>query len=420
MGFSDELRALSEQVKRRMPNVKSEEATKQALILPFFQVLGYDIYDPSEVQPEYVADFAKKKSNGTFEKVDYAVLRGGVPVMLVECKVAGSEPQDADGQLARYFNATTTVKVGVVTNGTRFRFFTDLQAPNVMDPAPFLEFDMLSFSDRDAENIRAFTKAMFNAAAVQSYAEDIIYTQRIMALVDRTLRDPSESFVRYLLSEIDLVPGRVTAKVIERFQPIVRRSIQSTIVEMMTRGFQQEIASDGATVAGTAGGASSAAAPTVTSGGASEGAKVVPAAVIAAGVTGATDSSPGESGRQVVTTGEELELFEAVKSICAESWVKSPVAYKDTVSYFGINLGKVQRWFVRAFFNGPNKSLVFRLPLEQVQLVARGFEVEAAPETFGKARVYVTGPKDVEKLRSLVLLAYEEEVKRGEQEPEGG
>ncbi|MBL8681621.1 MAG: type I restriction enzyme HsdR N-terminal domain-containing protein [Myxococcales bacterium] len=126
MGFVDELRALSEQVKRRLANVKSEEATKQALILPFFQVLGYDIYDPSEVQPEYVADFAKKKSNGTFEKVDYAVLRAGVPVMLVECKVAGSEPQDADGQLARYFNATTTVKVGVVTNGTRYRRFGSL------------------------------------------------------------------------------------------------------------------------------------------------------------------------------------------------------------------------------------------------------------------------------------------------------
>lgn len=404
MGFAEELRALSEQVRRRIANVKSEEATKQALILPFFQVLGYDIYDPSEVQPEFIADFAKKKAGGAFEKVDYAILREGAPVILVECKVAGAEPQDGDGQLARYFNATTTVKVGVVTNGTRYRFFTDLQAPNVMDPAPFLEFDMLSFIDRDAENVRAFTKALFNAAAVQSYAEDIIYTQRIMALVDRTLRDPSESFVRYLLGEIDLVSGRVTAKVVERFQPIVRRSIQSTIVEMMTRGFQQEIASDAPapSVAPTA--AAGAAVP------------VVPAAVIAAGVSSATDSSPGEGGRQVVTTAEELELFEAVKAICAESWVKSPIAYKDTVTYFGINLGKVQRWFVRAFFNGPKKSLVFRLPLEQVQLVARGFEVEAAPETFGKARVYVSGPKDVEKLRSLVLLAYEEEVKRGEQE----
>lgn len=408
MGFSDELRQLAEQVRRRVGNVKSEEGTKQALILPFFQVLGYDVYDPTEVQPEFVSDFAKKKSGGVFEKVDYAIHLNGAPVMLVECKVAGSEPQDADGQLARYFNATTTVKVGVVTNGTRYRFFTDLQAPNVMDPTPFLEFDVQGFTDRDADNVRAFAKSQFNAAAVQSYAEDIIYTQRIMALVDRTLRDPSESFVRYLLGEIDLVPGRVTSKVIERFQPIVRRSIQSTIVEMMTRGFQQEIASD------------APAAPAATAVAAGGGAgPVVPAAVIAAGVTSATDSSPGDSGRQVVTTADELELFEAVKAICAESWVKSPVSYKDTVSYFGINLGKVSRWFVRAFFNGPKKSLVFRLPLEQVQLVARGFEIEAAPETFGKARVYVSGPKDAEKLRALVLLAYEEECKRGEQEGEG-
>ena len=249
MGFAEDLRQLAEQVRRRIANVKSEEATKQALILPFIQVLGYDVYDPTEVQPEFISDFAKKKAGGGFEKVDYAVHLGGRPAMLVECKVAGSEPEDADGQLARYFNATTTVKVGVVTNGTRYRFFTDLQAPNVMDPAPFLEFDILSFSDRDADNLRAFSKTTFNAAAVQSYAEDIIYSQRIMGLVDRTLRDPPEAFVRFLLSELDLVPGRLTTKVIERFHPIVRKAVHSTIVEMMTRGIQQEIAGDAAAAA---------------------------------------------------------------------------------------------------------------------------------------------------------------------------
>jgi hypothetical protein len=101
-----------------------------------------------------------------------------------------------------------------------------------MDPTPFLEFDVQGFTDRDADNVRAFAKSQFNAAAVQSYAEDIIYTQRIMALVDRTLRDPSESFVRYLLGEIDLVPERVTSKVIERFQPIVRRSNTKSEAEL--------------------------------------------------------------------------------------------------------------------------------------------------------------------------------------------
>ncbi|MDP3273838.1 MAG: type I restriction endonuclease [Deltaproteobacteria bacterium] len=402
MGFVDELRQLAEQVSRRIGNVKSEEATKQALVVPFFQVLGYDVFDPTEVQPEYVADFAKKKSGGTFEKVDYAIHLAGSPALLVECKAVGCVPEDADGQLARYFNATTTVKVGIVTNGTKYRFFTDLQAPNIMDTAPFFVFDLTAFTDREAESLRSFTKSSFNATAVQSYAEEIIYTQRIMALVDRTLRDPPEAFVRYLLNEIDLVSGRLTAKVVERFHPIVRKAIHSTIVDMMTRSITQEINAEPS-------------APSVAS--APSAAANVPAAVLATGMTSATDSSPVEGSRAVVTTAEELDLFEAIKTICLDSGLKAPIAFKDTTAYFAINLGKVTRWFVRAFFNGPRKSLVFRVALEKVQIASRGFECEAAPDNVGKSRVFISSVSDVEKLRPLILLAFEEEVQRNE--PEG-
>ncbi len=390
MGLFDDLRQLSDQVRKRQAHVKGEEATKQALIIPFLQVLGFDVYDPQEVGPEYVADFAKKKSSGGFEKVDYVINLGGAPAMFVECKPIGAVPEDHDGQLARYFNATPSVHVGVVTNGTRYRFFTDLRAPNMMDATPFLEFDILAFTERDAENLRAFTKEGFNAAAIQSYAEDIIYTERLTGLVNEILRSPSENFVRFLLGELEIGPGRVTGKVVDRFLPIVKRAVQGTLLEMMTRSITQEIATP-----------APVSAPSVI--------EAPPSPVR----TSIPSSEPADASRSsIVTTAEEMELFEIVSRICAESSSKQGIAYKDTATYFGIHLGKVSQWFLRAWCSGAKKALVTRIPVEQTRLLAHGFEVDAPSETFGVSRVYFTTIKDVEKLRPLVLMAYEEQVKR--------
>lgn len=415
MGFVDDLRQLSEQVKRRQVHIKGEEATKQAIVLPFLQVLGFDVYDPSEVQPEYIADFAKKRSNGSMEKVDFALRVGGQPAMFVECKAIDAAPEDHDGQLSRYFNATPSVRIAVVTNGLKYRFFTDLRAPNVMDPTPFLQFDVLSFTERDADNLRTFTKDGFNPTAIQACAEEIIYSERLTALVNELLRNPSENFVRFVLGELDLVSGRMTARVVERFTPIVKRAVQSTIVEMMTRSIQQEIATPSLTppppqpqpLIATPGLSASVVPPAPTA------ARTAPTASSATGSTPPSDSE-GRVSREIVTTPEELELFEVVSRFVAESAHKRAIAHKDTTGYFGINLGKVSQWFIRAFFNGPKKALVLRVPVEQAAVLARGFEVEAAPEGIGKSRVYLGSGKDVEKLRSLVLVAFEDEVRRVE------
>lgn len=152
MALFEDLRQLSEQVKKRQGHITGEEATKQALVLPFLQVLGFDIYDPTEVRLEYIFDFAKKKSNGQFEEIDYALYVKGELGIFVECKPIGAKPEDHDGQLSRYFNAMQSVRVGVLTNGLCYRFFTDLHAPNVMDSEPFLEFNILSLSEGRVES----------------------------------------------------------------------------------------------------------------------------------------------------------------------------------------------------------------------------------------------------------------------------
>lgn len=118
----------------------------------------------------------------------------------------------------------------------------------------------------------------------------------------------------------------------------------------------------------------------------------------------------------LVTTGEELEVYETIKRICSDSpfAASHPVKYKDAVYYFGINIGSADRWFVRAFCDTRRHSIVTRLPVERAAKLSPGFTVEAVPEVFGSSRVYFGAPKDIEKLRTLVLFSYEREVKRAE------
>ena len=386
MGLIEDLRLLSEQVKKRQGFIKGEEATKQAIILPFLQAIGYDVYDPTITQPEYVADFAKKRG-GVLEKVDYALHLGGKPALFIECKAVDMAPEDHDGQLARYFNATPSVRIGIVTNGLRYRFFTDLQAKNVMDANPFMEFNILSFTERDVELLRPFTKDAYNAESIQEHAEEIIFVDKVTVLINELLRNPSESFVRFLLAEVDLVSGRVTKGVVERFIPIVKKAIQTTLLDMMTKSIQQEIAQP-----------NSQPAP-------------VPQPVAEGLLKAAGVSEPGQSNA-VVTTEFEMQIYDVVQRLCSESAIKQAIAYKDAAQYFAINLGKVQSWFLRVFTNGKRNALVTRLPVEQAQRISPGFDVDTAPDAFGKSRVYFNTAADLEKLRSLVLVAYEDEVRR--------
>ena len=132
MDFIDQIKQFSERVSKLMDGIQTEEATKTSIIMPFFSLLGYDIFNPDEFVPEYTADVGIKKG----EKVDYAILRDGNPVILIECKWIGENLQNHDSQLFRYFG-TSTAKFAILTNGRFYKFFTDLEAPTKWTPFPF-------------------------------------------------------------------------------------------------------------------------------------------------------------------------------------------------------------------------------------------------------------------------------------------
>ena len=415
MGLFEDLRNLSEQIKKRQAHVKGEEATKQALVLPFLQILGFDIYDPTEVKPEYVADFAKKKSSGQFEKIDYSIYIKGEPAIFVECKAVDVAVEDHDGQLARYFNSTPSVKLAILTNGLQYRFFTDLRAINIMDPTPFLEFNVLRVTEREAELVKPFTKENFNSAIIQRHAEEVISLEKVTALVNELLRNPSDNFIRFILGELELVGGRVTANVISRFEPIIKKSIQTALLGMMTKSIQQEIAP--APVAPVSVVPSSDPVPVRIAGEKVTAAQQVapvharaPSPAPAAAQLPETAANTKDGG--IVTTEEELEVFRAISRICGQSAAKVPLKYKDSTNFFAINLGPVRTWFLRLFAGSRRKSLVARMPAAQAEPLARGFHVEAIPENPDKSRIYFTSVADIEKLQPLILRAYEDAVRR--------
>ena len=191
MDFVDSLKQLSAKAAKLKDQIATEEATKMSLIIPFFQVLGYDVFNPHEFTPEFTADVGIKKG----EKVDYAIILDGKPAILIEAKSCNNVLDKHDSQLFRYF-ATTTAKFGILTNGLVFKFYTDLEEANKMDLSPFIEFDILNLKDNLIPEVKKFHKDVFNVESISSAASELKYSKLIKSYFAEQLNSPADDFVR--------------------------------------------------------------------------------------------------------------------------------------------------------------------------------------------------------------------------------
>ena len=144
-------------------SIQTEEATKTAIIMPFFSMLGYDVFNPQEFVPEFTADVGIKKG----EKVDYAIIQDGTPVILIECKSITENLERHDSQLFRYFG-TTPAKFAILTHGIFYRFYTDLEDANKMDKDPFLTINILDIRDNQVPELKKFCKSVFDIDSIFS------------------------------------------------------------------------------------------------------------------------------------------------------------------------------------------------------------------------------------------------------------
>ena len=177
--------------------------------MPFINLIGYDIFDPIEVVPEYVADIGIKKG----EKVDYAIIKAGKPIILIECKHWSADLNPHNSQLFRYFH-TTEAKFGILTNGICFKFYTDLVVPNKMDEKPFFEFNIDQMKDNQVEKLKEFHKSYFSLESINNSASELKYVNEIRSIISKDLVEPSDDFVKYFAKTV--YQSVVTAKVVEQ------------------------------------------------------------------------------------------------------------------------------------------------------------------------------------------------------------
>lgn len=352
MDFIDRIRELSARIPKQLEHIQTEEATKNALVLPFLAALGYDVFNPLEVLPEFTADIGLKKG----EKVDYAIMRDGKPIILIECK-AHNAPLDLNhaSQLFRYFH-TTEAKVSILTNGVRYKFFTDLDTPNKMDTKPFLEFEMLSVDERTVEELKRFTKSAFDVGAIISAAAELRYTREIKQLFAQQIEEPSYEFMKFFVSQV--YNGRMTQSVREQFEALTRRAFRQFINDQINERLKTALG-PGVSV------------------------PVAPQPAIAP----TPEPTPvmvetQADGSKLVTTDEELDAFYIVRAILREIVPVKRVILKDAQTYCAILLdNNNRRPLCRLHFNTTKRQIgFFSDPKTEVRIL-----IQEIDEIYGHA-----------------------------------
>jgi hypothetical protein len=335
MDFKDSIKRLSERIESLKGNLPTEEATKTALIMPFISALGYDVFNPLEVLPEMCCDIGTKKG----EKIDYAILRDGEPIILIECKHWQQNLTLHDNQLLRYFHVSKA-KFGVLTNGIIYKFYTDLAEPNKMDEKPFLEVNLLDIKDEQIEELKKFHRSYFDVGAILSTASELKYMGELKAVIEKEFSSPSPDLVKFLCKQV--YEGVFTQKILEQFTALLKRTINNYINATISERLKAAIKDNEAPAAEQP----------------AEEQATVPVEETAVS--------------KINTTEEELQAFYVVKAILRGSVPAERVTYRDAQTYFAI------------FIDNNNRKPVCRLYLDSENNKRITFVDEAKKEHHNK------------------------------------
>lgn len=304
--FEEKLNALAQRIPNTISYIETEEATKNAFVMPFIAALGYDVFNPMEVIPEFTADVGIKKG----EKVDYAIKRDNEIIILVEAKKANSTLGIShSSQLFRYFSVTKA-RIAILTNGIHYQFFSDLEEPNKLDKKPFLEIDLLNLNENMVMELKRLTKEAFDLENMLSAASDLKFMREIRAVFEKQFDMPDEGFVKFFFSKSN-PEGRFIYSAKEQFATFVKNVLNQVVKDKVQERLRSALKHESRDVNPDAKGQFS-----------NEDKKVE------------NENLPDSSG--IETTIEELEAFAIVKAIACKLVDPDRVCYKDTQSYFNV------------------------------------------------------------------------------------
>jgi predicted type IV restriction endonuclease len=354
MDLIDQIKQLGDRVAKTKQMVNTEEATKHSFVMPFIQLLGYDVFNPMEVVPEFVADLGIKQG----EKVDYAIFKDGHPIILIECKSHNANLNVHNSQLFRYFHVSKA-KFGLLTNGIEYRFYTDLDAPNKMDDKPFFVFNITDIKDVQVEEIKKFHKSYYDHNTIITTASELKYTGELKAHLNKLMNDPTPEFVRFLAR--DIYSGVVTQKVLETFTHLVKRSFQQYLNDLINDRLKSAIQKE----------------ETITT-------------------PEDTIPQPSVPGLVIETTKEEYEAFHIIKSIVRPIVEWKRVYMRDAQSYCAVLLDDNNRKPIcRFYFTSTKKSIaIIDASRKETKYEIKNIEdiYDYAQELTAAVKTYLTSP----------------------------
>ena len=326
MDFFEKLTSLAAKVRLQGPAIQTEEATKNAFVMPFINtVLGYDVFDPLEVMPEFVCDVGTKKG----EKIDYAIMKDGEVQILIECKKIGESLSiNHASQLFRYFHVTSA-RISILTNGQVYRFFTDLDAPNKMDEKPFLELDLLDIDEYSVPELIKLTKSAFDVDSIINAAGELKYVSQLKKLIGTQVSKPEDDFVKFFASRV--YEGVITQKVREQFYELTRKALAQFLNDQINDRLKSAMSG------------------------------VIQPSLASIPVTNSAKADAqdrGETEDKILTTLEELEGYHIVRAVVRSVVDAKRIVQRDTQSYFGVLLDDNNRKPIcRLHFNRSQKYL---------------------------------------------------------------
>lgn len=339
MDFIDQIKQFSKRVETIKSGLGTEEATKTAIIMPFFALLGYDVFNPDEFVPEYTADVGIKKG----EKVDYAIMNNGEPMILIECKWIGENLEKHDSQLFRYFG-TTKAKFAMLTNGQYYRFYTDLDEPNKMDEVPFLEINILDIKENQVAELKKFHKSQFDINKIFDVASELKYSNEFKTILSAQLQNPTDDFVRLFLNGI--YSGKLMQSVIDKFRPVLKKSLNDYINELMSDKIKNALDTNISNEQQ---------------------------------IEDVEEEIVEEHTPNIITTEDELEAFFLIKNMLKDVVPIENITYKDNERYMTVLYqNKSTKWICRLYFNTSTKYLAIPTvdKKEQKYVIESAYDIE--------------------------------------------
>lgn len=315
------LEQLHQRVDALKDQINTEEATKNAFVMPFIQILGYDIFNPTEVIPEFICDIGTKKG----EKVDYVIKKDDEPILIIECKHWKENADAHNSQLHRYYHVSKA-RFGVLTNGHIYNFYADLEKPNIMDEKPFFTLDLSNIKNSNINILKNFTKNGYSLENILDSAEGLKYIKAIRNEFEKEIQEPSDEMIKLLVSRFFDKP--LIASRLATFREYTKKAFSNSINESINFRLKNALNIN----------------------------EVIPSK--ASDEIESIDDNTNTETPKFITTEEEIEGSQIVKAILREKLPASRIAFRDTQSYFGILLDDNNRKpLCRLHFNSSNKYL---------------------------------------------------------------